>query len=110
MTNVEQRVDRVLEWVAYQTKRTPAQVSSMVEHDVPSKAGSKTKRTAILKRQALVDVVIEALYHFEADRAMLKQGKSEFHVSASTHACTRVPTDERPRRTYWPAHTTTNHH
>ena len=91
VTNVEQRVDRVLEWVAFMTNHTPLDVANLVKHDGSytnglkngskngsnngSKNGSKNGHAVIVQRQALVEVVIEALYHYEADRTMLKQGK-----------------------------------
>ena len=90
VTNVEQRIDRVLEWVAFMTNRTPLEVANLVNHNGSrtngSKHGSENGHAAVVQRQALLEVVIEALYHFEADRTMLKQGKwANNYIVAISH-------------------------
>ena len=61
--NCEQRVDRVLEWVAYQTGTTPLEVARLVVPGGAPPGGAGP----------LVELVIDALYHNEDDRRTLKR-------------------------------------
>lgn len=72
--NVLQRTDRVLEWVAAQTASTPDEVVAATGVGVEATPDDEAwEPSNVLKRQALVDVVIDALYRFEVDRTTVRQ-------------------------------------